>query len=437
MADVVTGSESELVATMDGNQDTIDSDAELARLKEEAGELSDDEDDDENDEDLLTGNSLPQTQKQEGSPHNPDRREQQLTIPIHSPSPHSPSPSLVELETAAKSSKRIKQDRSKPGNSRSTEIAPEDDEQEVFRKEALKTLTDIEHEFARFREKMYQEKIAELEREDAAIRNGSHPVLVSQMRHIEQKKVDRLNAAEARLRLERISFQRQFEAAVSQARTDFICKRGELRRQMIAEIEHKRWKMYDEKRKLESSDSGHPSSLVPDRAACVKRRKALKAELSEWRAIIASGGFPAATISGLSKNEINEDLESIGIQNARSHSGAAGRGKKHGVHNGKATADIITSASPSDSITEAMKRANDTSPSYEVRSELEMLRYQGTAFRRNDKAYLCDSGSKYSVKIIGFTSSELLVQRTDGSKTKIPIEQLEDGRMQLQPKGQG
>lgn len=47
------------------------------------------------------------------------------------------------------------------------------------------------------------------------------------------------------------------EMAAAQLR-HLQCKRGELRRQMLDDIESKRWRMYDEKRKLDAADSGKP-----------------------------------------------------------------------------------------------------------------------------------------------------------------------------------
>ncbi|KAI8919860.1 hypothetical protein DFJ77DRAFT_218093 [Powellomyces hirtus] len=141
-----------------------------------------------------------------------------------SPEPQSPSKIVADTDLATRSTKRSKHDRNDRARHgpKTVEIVADDDEHEIARKEALKSLTDIEHEFAKFREKMYQEKMAETEAEVAAVENGTHPLLVSQMVDIEQRKQDRLAAAGARLRQEEISFQRQFEAAVAQAHTDFI-----------------------------------------------------------------------------------------------------------------------------------------------------------------------------------------------------------------------
>ncbi|KAI9011353.1 hypothetical protein BC832DRAFT_339963 [Gaertneriomyces semiglobifer] len=66
-------------------------------------------------------------------------------------------------------------------------------------------------------------------------------------------------------------------------------------------------------------------------------------------------------------------------------------------------------------------------PQMNVDIQSDLLRYHGALFRPNDRAYLFDHGSRCSIKIVGITPMEVTVQRTDGSRTKIPIKELEDG----------
>ncbi|KAG1191413.1 hypothetical protein G6F35_013788 [Rhizopus arrhizus] len=56
-----------------------------------------------------------------------------------------------------------------------SEIAENDEDYQQRHKEALDALTHIELEFARLRDKMYQEKMSELNDEALMIANGTHP----------------------------------------------------------------------------------------------------------------------------------------------------------------------------------------------------------------------------------------------------------------------
>ncbi|KAI9011354.1 Sds3-like-domain-containing protein [Gaertneriomyces semiglobifer] len=246
----------------------------------------------------------------------PTSESQQTKSP--SPIERSPSPTTPEADSNYKPpTKRLKLDRQRSNK----EPGVEDDEMEQFRKEAIEALTKIELEFARFREKMYQEKMEELEREEEAIRTHSHPTLNAQIAEIKARKDERLQTNDARLGYEEKCFWVQYDAAVTQAHTDFICKRGELRQSMLSEIEVKKWKMYSEKRNFdeqeleaETANITANAGISSDREAYKKRRRTIKSEIADFQNIVSQGGFPAAPpVSGLSKAEISEDLDAIGV----------------------------------------------------------------------------------------------------------------------------
>ncbi|KAJ3077627.1 Transcriptional regulatory protein, partial [Quaeritorhiza haematococci] len=166
-------------------------------------------------------------------------------------------------------------------------------EHEKMRQEALKVLTEIEVEFAKFRDKLYHEKMAELERETEAVTNGTHPELVAQMEEIEQKKEERLRIATQQRELQERALNLQFQAVVAQATSDFVCKRSELRRSLIASVESQRWKMTAEKRRLDHPDFVPLTPSLADRSFLVKRRKIAKSDMVDYKAIIREGMFPA------------------------------------------------------------------------------------------------------------------------------------------------
>ncbi|KAL5035072.1 hypothetical protein BDV3_004535 [Batrachochytrium dendrobatidis] len=62
------------------------------------------------------------------------------------------------------------------------------------------------------------------------------------------------------------------------------------------------------------------------------------------------------------------------------------------------------------------------------------LRLQGHWYKVDDRADLYDNGSKFTIKIVTIGDVDLIVQRTDGSKTKLPLAFLVDGRVKLKPK---
>ncbi|KAI9264818.1 hypothetical protein BY458DRAFT_534235 [Sporodiniella umbellata] len=102
------------------------------------------------------------------------------------------------------------------------DIAENDEDYQQRHKEALGALTQIEIEFARLRDKMYQEKMMELNDEANRIANGTHPELVSLMSEIEEKKGKRVSSAKAWRRHQYDNFKRQYEGFEYQANIHFI-----------------------------------------------------------------------------------------------------------------------------------------------------------------------------------------------------------------------
>ncbi|KAJ3040240.1 Transcriptional regulatory protein, partial [Rhizophlyctis rosea] len=197
-------------------------------------------------------------------------------------------------------------------------VLEETNEQENLRKEALQAIIQIERDFATFRDRMYHEKIADCDREAEAIANGTHPILVGQLEEMEQKKTERLRIAESRTKQLVLGYHAQFEASVYITHKDFISRRRALRHDLIERIQGKRWRMNKEKRVIDSLDRGETAIaliklMCGDRAAVSKRRKVRKSELNDWKEIISKGGFPACSINGLNKNEVQEDFDSLGI----------------------------------------------------------------------------------------------------------------------------
>ncbi|KAI8591341.1 hypothetical protein BDZ88DRAFT_49467 [Geranomyces variabilis] len=472
----------------------------------------------------------------EDFPDNDDESPSKPEAPTaRSPSPEPPSPSKhgADSDLTARSTKRSKHDRSR--HTHKTEPLAEDDPHELTRKEALKALIEIEQEFAKLREKMYQEKTAEVEAEIAAVNNESHPLLVSQMVEIEQRKDDRVAAGSARLRQEEASIRRQFDAAVAQANTDFVCRRGEERRRMLNEMDLKRWRMCDEKRildeagarKKEAEEDGTtfflltylPSSKFgklklrspntlgtkvltgPDPVIYTERRATLKSDIKEWRAVFASGGFPSSNVAPSTKKEIEDDFVKIGLRPTRVAT-AAGRTRRTtrprydqstttplppppGHHDTnhqywRGTPDMhhypmhvapttghhylqhyhdhepppppppppappqqhwpylaqhhMLAHPPPQTHPHDIAGVSMGGGMRGVWIDGEVLHYGGGTYARDDRAYLVDNKSKLAVKILAVSRTELTVQRSDGSRTKIFLDMLEDGRQQLQPK---
>lgn len=178
-------------------------------------------------------------------------------------------------------------------------------------KEALEALTHIEMEFARLRDKMYQEKMTELNEEAIMIANGTHPELISLMAEIEEKKDRRISSAEAWRRHQHANFKKQFEGFEYQANIHFISQKNALRRNLLSSIYTKRWRMDDERSKLNDPARNR---LLMDGRELVSHKREQKEESGELQDIKEAVGFPMApNPSGLTSEDVDEDLKILGI----------------------------------------------------------------------------------------------------------------------------
>ncbi|GAA5797309.1 hypothetical protein HPULCUR_002690 [Helicostylum pulchrum] len=179
-------------------------------------------------------------------------------------------------------------------------------------KEALDALTHIEVEFARLRDKMYEEKMSELNEEAMMIANGTHPELVTLMAEIEEKKGKRIHSAEAWRKHQHANFKQQFEGFEYQANIHFISQKNALRRDLLSNINGKRWNIEDERTKL--NDPARSDRVFPDGREMVAHKREQKEETGELQDIKETVGFPMAPIpTGLSLQDVEDDLKILGI----------------------------------------------------------------------------------------------------------------------------
>ncbi|KAG2200655.1 hypothetical protein INT47_005811 [Mucor saturninus] len=188
----------------------------------------------------------------------------------------------------------------------------EDHDYQQRHKEALDALTHIEVEFARLRDKMYEEKMSELNEEAIMIANGTHPELVTLMAEIEEKKGKRIHSAEAWRKHQHANFRQQFEGFEYQANIHFISQKNALRRNLLSSINGKRWNIEDERTKL--NDPARADRVFPDGREMVAHKREQKEETGELQDIKEAVGFPMApNPTGLSLQDVEQDLKILGI----------------------------------------------------------------------------------------------------------------------------
>ncbi|ORZ09874.1 hypothetical protein BCR42DRAFT_423241 [Absidia repens] len=173
-------------------------------------------------------------------------------------------------------------------------------------KEALEALSLIEVEFARLRQKVFDEKMEALYEEMVMIEKGIHPDQLEMMKEIEKKRHDCIEMATAKRDMGRLAHQNRFESTVYQADLAFTRKRKELRTDIHQILGKRRLKLNDEH--LNTSEET-PDDLSNVSSAQRQHRFNQTHKLQHVSRIT---GFPRAPLTeGISEQSAHCDLTHI------------------------------------------------------------------------------------------------------------------------------
>ncbi|KAI9143342.1 Sds3-like-domain-containing protein, partial [Paraphysoderma sedebokerense] len=170
-----------------------------------------------------------------------------------------------------------------------SDTGTQDSENESLRQEALKQMKQIESDFVKIRETLYQERMGQINLEELQINQGTHPELSSRLDEIEQKRADRIRKAKALKEYLIQSYNNQFDAIRHYIQCQFYEMRAAARRDLLSDRTHKLFKLKAEKRKL---DTVEVKLEQTDRYALHKRKKIRKQDLSQYQIIYREIGFP-------------------------------------------------------------------------------------------------------------------------------------------------
>ncbi|KAG0000923.1 Transcriptional regulatory protein [Modicella reniformis] len=186
----------------------------------------------------------------------------------------------------------------------------EDLETKQLHKDALEALTSIEVEFATLRDKMYEERMTELDREVEMINAGTHPELSSLMQEIEQKREQRLRfAGMGRKYMIDIS-QSAYQVAEYRAHCTFQSARRTARTDMIRELGKKQQQILVD---LRLSLDTHKRKVIDDKATLVRARKLRRMEANELKNINERLGFPESKKPApATDTELESDFAAMG-----------------------------------------------------------------------------------------------------------------------------
>eukprot|EP00127_Corallochytrium_limacisporum_P006510 Clim_evm41s229 gene=Clim_evmTU41s229 len=192
-------------------------------------------------------------------------------------------------------------------------------------RETMESMQAIEEEFSALKDRLYKEKLVELEEEMDQLKNGMHLDLLYYIQVLDQKRTERIKAAELyrRYQIENINAQYLFDKR--EAESSFQESKQEHYHTLLKILQEKRQKLEEEKTVMDIS------SISDDTGKGNKRRSGRNkdAENPEKKKKKNQSITGPLIVYGLKEAEILEDLASI-------RKGKAGAPRKTGTKKAKA-----------------------------------------------------------------------------------------------------
>ncbi|CDR42455.1 CYFA0S09e03950g1_1 [Cyberlindnera fabianii] len=188
-------------------------------------------------------------------------------------------------------------------------------EKQKMRKEAIQSLTEIEIDFAKLRDRLYEDKMARFKSELEMCLSGTHPELQSVYTKIDSHREEkvRLSSLNQKYRLECIH--RQIRAQRTAVHQQYYKKVSDHRAARINQIMHKWDQLHIERRLVELQDYPRWQYRVPEYVDEVVTQRAQKnQEISNLVGLSIYHGFPTApAIPAATSEELDNDLLAMNI----------------------------------------------------------------------------------------------------------------------------
>ncbi|KAF9106875.1 hypothetical protein BGX27_008954 [Mortierella sp. AM989] len=187
-----------------------------------------------------------------------------------------------------------------------------DMETKQLHKDALEALTSIEVEFANLRDKIYEERMTELDREVEMINAGTHPELSSLMQEIEQKREQRLRFADMGKKYLIDIAQSAYHVAEYRAHCTYQYARRSTRSDLLRELGKKQQRLMME---LTLSSDTNKRKVIDNKATLLRARKLRRLEAAELKVIVNEQRcFPGSIkLNTVTNSELNSDFAAMGL----------------------------------------------------------------------------------------------------------------------------
>jgi len=200
------------------------------------------------------------------------------------------------------------------------EAAHRNEEELERKKAAYDQLAEIEKRFASFREKLFEERMEQLNREEAMLRaeEPTHPEYLAMMECVEARRKERIIIADRTFTRTMETVDRWAVARRSQIHSQYFQSVRESRERVLAELGQRWYDIQHERRKNANNVPEFGLRFPTNSQQRVRQAIAYNKEVSILSGIAKYEGMPAAPdMRGASSQELEDDFEAINRSRVR------------------------------------------------------------------------------------------------------------------------
>ncbi|KAI5925411.1 Sds3-like-domain-containing protein [Camillea tinctor] len=194
------------------------------------------------------------------------------------------------------------------------EAAHRNEEELERKKAAFEQLSGIEKRFATFRDRLYEERLEQLNQEEAMLRsdNPTHPEYLAMMQCVDARKDERIRIAERELSLKLESLERWGVARRAQIHSQFFQGVRESRERILAELGQQWYDIQHERRRHANNVPEFGIRFPQSQTQRVRNALAYNKEVSILSGVAKYEGMPAAPdMKGASIQEQEDDFDAM------------------------------------------------------------------------------------------------------------------------------
>ncbi|KAK9491588.1 Sds3-like-domain-containing protein [Lipomyces doorenjongii] len=200
----------------------------------------------------------------------------------------------------------------KPKRKRVTEEDDDNEERAQKRKAAVTSLTEIEVEFAKLRDRLHDDKIARLQAEIEMCLDGTHPELATVYDELAEARDRRINLADAHRKYRGRCIENQTRSYRTHIHQQLYKNNANLRAAMMQETTEAWYKVNRERRAMDTVVPFYGYKIPEKRSVIYRQRQAQYNEIALLTGIAKYIGFPAAPeIKSATADEVAEDMEAL------------------------------------------------------------------------------------------------------------------------------